>query len=84
MVCQPRESVASAAMDVEPMVDYDENDDEEVFLNNLNEFMKDLYKWFCKFEKGLVGETLSEEMAKYDEGNKTWEEEFQEWFLEDY
>ena len=83
MVCQPRESVASAAMDVKPNVDYNENNDEEVFLNNLNEFMKDLYKWFCEFEKGLVGETLSEEMAKYDEGNGTWEEEFQEWFLED-
>ena len=69
MVCQPRKSVASAAMDVEPKVDYDENDDEGVFLNNLNEFMKGLYKWFCEFEKGLVSKEFIEEMAKYDEGN---------------
>ena len=54
MVCQPRESVASAAMDIEPKTDYDENDDEEVFLNNLNELMKELYKWFCEFKKALL------------------------------
>ena len=80
MVYQPRESVASTAIGVEPQLEYDE---EDAILENWEDFMRDLYKWFCEFEKGLDGETLEEEMAKYDVLNGTWEEEFQEWFLED-
>ena len=80
MVYQPRESVASAAIGVEPQLEYDE---EDAILENLEDFMRDLYKWFSEFEKGLDGENWEEEMAKYDVLNGTWEEEFQEWFLED-